>query len=240
MPVFSDVDVEVPVGAVLPYAGPINTATRTRLENRGWLVCDGTPVSRAEYPELYSVIRRLYGYPPDKSSNAGIFCVPDYRGVFLRGLNRDASPAVDPEAEARTYANLNGTGNQGNQVGSRQTEAIQEHEHEYAAAYLSTSPPTPVSGPSPMGMIYSIPPPQPPPPPPSLTLVTGVTNTSETVVSKSSESQPDIVETRPVNAAINFIIKSRSRVRDPGPVGEWAGSDTQDTWPPPAPRDTKR
>jgi microcystin-dependent protein len=204
--------VEVPVGAVLPYAGPINPCTRRSLVEQGWLVCDGAPVYASVYPELYGVIRRLYGWPSGKEGDAGVFCLPDYRGMFLRGLDRGAG--VDPEAAERTPAGPGGTGNKGDQVGSRQGEAIEDHTHTYQETVTAVPNLGQFqAGGLPLGTMAA--------------QTEGVTQV---------DGQPDITETRPVNVAVNFIIKSRSTVSAIsavcGPCRDRGGvcADTEDAW----------
>lgn len=52
----------MPVGSIVPFASDIIPL--------GWLLCDGAPIERSRYPELYDLIG-------DK--------LPDHRGMFLRG-----------------------------------------------------------------------------------------------------------------------------------------------------------
>lgn len=52
--------------------------------------------------------------------------LPDFRGLFLRGV--DHGRGKDPDAEARTA--LHG-GAQGDEVGSVQEDAFKEHRHAY-------------------------------------------------------------------------------------------------------------
>lgn len=56
----------------------------------GWLVADGSAVSRVTYARLFSRIGTTYG-PGNGSST---FNLPDYRGVFVRGL--DNLRGIDP------------------------------------------------------------------------------------------------------------------------------------------------
>lgn len=66
-------DLGLPVGAIIPYAG---TSVPT-----GWLVCDGSAVSRATYATLYSAIGTTYG----SGDGATTFNLPDLRGRFPLG-----------------------------------------------------------------------------------------------------------------------------------------------------------
>ncbi len=122
----------VPVGTVVAYAGLIDEdaqqapARRQILAAQGWLVCDGGTVPVSQYPVLAVVLGNAYG-----NQKNGQFCLPDYRGVFLRGVNGDRQSPNDPAAAQRTGSGPGGQGNTGNQVGSLQTSQFQEHEHQY-------------------------------------------------------------------------------------------------------------
>jgi microcystin-dependent protein len=77
----------LPVGTVAPFAGP-------KIPD-GWLVCDGRTVNESDFPQLHQAIGELYG----KGANAGEFKLPDYRGMFLRGVDPDKT--VDKDRDAR-------------------------------------------------------------------------------------------------------------------------------------------
>ena len=61
-----------------------------------WLFCDGSAVSRSEYPILFAKIGVIYG----NGDGSTTFNLPDYRGTFLRG--QDAGRGLDPDAASRT------------------------------------------------------------------------------------------------------------------------------------------
>jgi microcystin-dependent protein len=65
----------LPSGAVTAFAG---VAAPT-----GWLLCDGSAVSRATYAALFSVIGTTYG----SGNGSTTFNLPDLRGEFIRGLD---------------------------------------------------------------------------------------------------------------------------------------------------------
>lgn len=77
----------LPVGMVSPYAG---TAAPS-----GWLICDGTAVSRDTYANLFTVIGTTYG----SGNGTSTFNVPDLRQRFPLG-----------KAASGTGATLGGTG----------------------------------------------------------------------------------------------------------------------------------
>jgi microcystin-dependent protein len=62
-----------PAGTVVDYAG---SAAPT-----GWLICDGSVVSRATYPQLFTNIGTTYG----AGDGVSTFGIPDYRGKTLVG-----------------------------------------------------------------------------------------------------------------------------------------------------------
>jgi len=119
----------VPIGTIMAYAGDVTANARTRLESQGWLVCDGSDKSKAEYPELDRTIGAYYG----NGKSAAYIKLPDLRGRFLRGVDtriNDDDHGRDPDAYSR-QASAPG-GNKGNQVGSVQEDAMQAHKHEDA------------------------------------------------------------------------------------------------------------
>lgn len=81
-----------PLGSVLPYAGQL---TNEQLNAQGWQLCDGSPLPVAKYPALFELLGTLYGGDGNTHFNA-----PDYRGLFLRGL--DPAGKVDRDAATRT------------------------------------------------------------------------------------------------------------------------------------------
>jgi microcystin-dependent protein len=103
----------MPSGAVSAYAG---TAVPT-----GWLLCDGTPVSRTTYSLLFNAIGTAWG----AGDGSTTFNLPDMRGLFLRGV--DGAAGIDPDKASR-FANNTG-GNTGNNVGSEQSDQLQSHNH---------------------------------------------------------------------------------------------------------------
>lgn len=104
-------------GIVVAFAG-----TRTP---QGWELCDGRYLDKEkkEYKPLFDVIGTIHG--GDANPN---FKLPDYRGLFLRGV--DNSAGRDPEADKRTApGDPPNPGNTGNAVGSIQDEQLKHHIH---------------------------------------------------------------------------------------------------------------
>lgn len=105
-----------PPGAVIAYMG-------TNAPN-GWLMCDGSAISRTQYAALFAVIGTSSGYGDTTTT----FNLPDMRGVFLRGVNGTRSDGNgDPDAANRPGP-ANGA-NGGNAVGSFQRDAVGPHRH---------------------------------------------------------------------------------------------------------------
>jgi hypothetical protein len=148
--------------------------------------------------------------------------------MFMRGLDTTGN-GVDPDLANRTAANPNGTGNTGAAVGSREVEAIQEHEHVYQIACNppppstpQTQPPTPPT-PTVLGPYAS-----PGQDPVGPILETAPAATSAIVLTAENPNVPDTTETRPINIAVYYLIKSRSRVR---PRHHDCGDEAPDTAP---------
>lgn len=72
---YTDMEVEigVPTGCVQAYAGTTTPA--------GWLLCDGSAVSRTDYADLYAVIGDTYG----TGDGSTTFNVPDLVDKFVEG-----------------------------------------------------------------------------------------------------------------------------------------------------------
>jgi microcystin-dependent protein len=104
-----------PTGAVMAFAAASAPT--------GWLICDGTAVSRTTYSTLFGIIGETHG----EGDNSTTFNLPDYRGRFLRG--RDSATARDPNAATRTAMATGG--NTGDNVGSIQDDEFEGHTHTY-------------------------------------------------------------------------------------------------------------
>lgn len=87
----------------------------------GWLLCDGSVVSRTTYAGLFSAV----GVANGNGDGSTTFHLPDIRGRFLRGADDMGTGAAgrDPDAAGRTAANAGG--NTGNTVGSVEADAHQ-------------------------------------------------------------------------------------------------------------------
>lgn len=69
---------DAPIGAIYPYGG--SNAPQ------GFLICDGTAVSRTTYSALFAVIGTSFG----SGDGSTTFNIPDLRGEFLRGAGTNS------------------------------------------------------------------------------------------------------------------------------------------------------
>ena len=103
----------VPVGTVQAFAGD-------SVPN-GWLLCDGSAVSRSTYTELFAVVEGNFGI----GDGVNTFHLPDLRGRFVRGV--DHGTGRDPHATSRDTSQFGG--NMGDAVGSVQNDTFESHTH---------------------------------------------------------------------------------------------------------------
>ena len=183
-----------PAGAIMAFGGT-NIPT-------GWLICDGSVVSRTTYANLFAVLGTAWGI----GDGSATFNLPDMRGNFLRGVDNGAGN--DPDTTDRTVnpnAHFIGgnVGNTGDAVGSYQADQFAAHNHG------GTTVPTPGAQPqyimpaciqvvsgyflnySPSGPPFSAP-----------NFSAGATLASQLVIPSAGGS-----ETRPKNVYVNYIIK---------------------------------
>ena len=106
---------QTPPGTIISGAGPNPPA--------GYMLCDGSAISRAFYANLFNAINVAWGY----GDNASTFNIPDLRGMFIRGV--DSGRGIDPESAGR-YQPYSG-GNSGDNVGSYQQTSVVSHSHHY-------------------------------------------------------------------------------------------------------------
>jgi microcystin-dependent protein len=115
----------VPTGTVIAYAGDVTTPPT------GWLLCDGTAVSRTTYAGLFAVI----GISVGAGDGSSTFNLPDHRGLFLRGFDR--GNGADPDGNSRTA--MNSGGNTGDKIGTVQASQVVSHTHPMATTAICTA-----------------------------------------------------------------------------------------------------
>jgi microcystin-dependent protein len=155
-----------PPGTIVAFAGATIPA--------GWKLCDGSTVNRADNAALFGAIGTAWG----NGDGTTTFNLPDLRGRFLRGVDRNANR--DPDRGTRT-GEMPGQ-NTGDNVGSLQGEGVRNHTHSYVQI---TAAQVQVQGASsPIAVISAV-----------------------TAGQTGGVVGPDNSETRPKNANVNYIIK---------------------------------
>src|SRR3990167_4482456 len=98
-----------PAGAIIAFGGAVAP--------EGYLLCDGTAVSRTTYARLFNSISTAFG----SGDGSTTFNVPNLQGIFPGG--RGNGPANDPDRASRTAMASGGA--TGDNVGSVQLDAVQ-------------------------------------------------------------------------------------------------------------------
>jgi microcystin-dependent protein len=175
----------LPVGTIIAWGGEAKSTPA------GWMLCNGKALGKSAYTELFAAIGTSWGSIGDK------FNLPDLRGRFLRGL--DAGSGRDPDLKKRMPSNPGGSATG---VGSVQEDSLQNHTHSQdahyhlynvpaATAYITESGSTGVH----RSQVYEA------GSSAAKAKIYGATTFGTKSKSKAGE------ESRPKNAAVNFIIK---------------------------------
>lgn len=154
-----------PAGTIQAYGG---TSAPT-----GWLLCEGGTVSRTTYARLFTAISTRFG----SGDGTTTFHLPDFRGRFLRGHAN--SSTNDPDRASRTA--MNSGGSTGDNVGSVQGHAFEDHQHRLNIIDADGGN---------TGRVRS-----------------GGAGTTTFITSANTTGGNPGSETRPINAAVKFIIK---------------------------------
>ena len=94
----------------------------------GYLLCDGSVVSKAQYPELFKAIGVVWG-----ASTSTTFTIPDLRNRFLRGTGTQGADAFGGVAVALGVPQDDKTDRNGLALGSASiTAASSSHRHGFA------------------------------------------------------------------------------------------------------------
>ncbi len=113
---YINTDTNIPAGTILAYA---NNSIPT-----GYLLCDGSAVSRTTYATLFTNIGTTWG----AGDTTTTFNLPDLEGAFLRGTGTHGTNKM---ADNNYYA--------GPAVGAYENDQFQGHKHEVAVTASSTS-----------------------------------------------------------------------------------------------------
>jgi microcystin-dependent protein len=105
----------VPTGVIMMWSQPSPPT--------GFLICDGSLVSRSTYAALFSALSN--GVIWGTGNGSTTFALPDMRGLFVRGVDQGAGR--DPNAAGRTAIATGGA--TGNNAGSYEADAFTQHTH---------------------------------------------------------------------------------------------------------------
>jgi microcystin-dependent protein len=171
----------IPAGTIAPFGGGTVPA--------GWLLCDGSTVSRTTFANLFLAVGTLHG----QGDGSTTFHLPDYRGRFLRGADNMGTGAAgrDPDAAGRTAANTGGATGAG--IGSVQGGANASHTHPQNTGF-NTSQVRPQIGVSGQGPSTS-----------GFWITSGAQATTSNRV--LTDATGDSTETRPQNANLIYCVK---------------------------------
>ncbi|MDQ8202390.1 phage tail protein [Pelagicoccus sp. SDUM812003] len=105
-----------PAGMIAPFAGSSDKVPD------GWLLCDGSELVASAYPELYDIIGKSWGGRQESAGETTIdyFNLPDLRGMFLRGANLDRSDEFADEGPRSVSSS---------DAGTTQVDSLKLHRH---------------------------------------------------------------------------------------------------------------
>lgn len=108
----------VPTGSTLPYAGILGSAPT------GWLICDGSAISRTTYAALFTALGTSFG----AGDGSTTFNLPDLRGRFP--LGKDNLGGTSANRVTATQADNLGQGS-GAETHTLSLTEIPPHTHTY-------------------------------------------------------------------------------------------------------------
>jgi microcystin-dependent protein len=114
---------KTPPGTIVAYGGPAKAPADAGAPSLpdGWLLCDGSAVSRTTYAALFAAIGINFG----GGDGLATFNLPDLRGRFPRGTDHGAGR--DTDAANRLVSNPGG--HAGDVVGSIEADSFASHGH---------------------------------------------------------------------------------------------------------------
>lgn len=112
----------LPPGIIVPFAAN-NPPT-------GWLICDGSAVSRTTYASLFNIIGTTYGV----GNGSTTFNLPDLRNMFIRGI--DASRAIGSiqQDQNKSHNHTGSTASAGNHTHSATTSVAANGNHSHVGS----------------------------------------------------------------------------------------------------------
>jgi hypothetical protein len=195
--------VEVPIGTAVAYAGEVVDNGKAVIIEQNWLLCNGAALSSTQYNPLFQHIKTAHGNASNDADPATDFNLPDYRGLFLRGVTSTTKRDPNPSDRERPWNNSGG--NVGNRVGSIQLGATKtptknfiidlENKHTHGdPTWNGQAGPyeVAVEGRGPGGVDFGA--------------QSAQTNTGDGHTHEIKSGGDD--ETRPINAYVNYIVRA--------------------------------
>lgn len=159
----------------------------------GWLLCDGSDVSRTKYHRLFAAIGTTFGSGDGETT----FSLPDYRGAFLRGTganNGYSGPSLNQSQSHATQRHAHTATSSVTDPGHAHTQNTVNDDFNCSSTYPNFSTPSFPNYDSTGSKTWSN----------VNSQTTGIT-VSTTV--NNSTTNVDINETRPYNYGVWWIIK---------------------------------
>lgn len=179
----------LPVGAIAAFWW-----TCTPEPPAGWLLCDGSSISKDQFPRLYDHLLRLQSGDSNMPRGANVVLLPDLRGYFLRGL--DPSGRADPDGGDRAIGHTQGFASAlptGKEPFTSEESGAHTHTHEVQVWTVDSGDVVGSLGEGGPRARAGM---------PRLRVPASADSRHGHVVEKGGD-----VETRPKNVAVNFIIK---------------------------------
>jgi microcystin-dependent protein len=119
-----------PIGTIICFAG--------QLVPTGWILCDGTEISKSEYPKLFSVIGNTYGTPVNSSN----FILPNLQQRIPLGKSNsnnlgDNGGNSNITLSTNQLPSHNHTGTTNSAGSHNHTATDLGHNHQYNDAYFA-------------------------------------------------------------------------------------------------------
>ena len=174
----------MPTGTVVPFAGAVGGAVKPPA---GWLLCDGSQQSRTTYAALFATIGTAWG----SGDGATSFNLPELRGRFLRGADQGSGNDPGPRNPIQAGGNPSGVGTlEGGDLASH-SHGVNDPGHSHTIpAYQNVA-----GGNWGLNQLYN-----------NVNGYLGPVGLSASATGISIAASGG-TETRPVNAAVNYIIK---------------------------------
>jgi len=175
-----------PIGSIVAYIMPTSPY--------GWLICDGSEISRSQYQSLFNTIGTTFG----QGDGINTFKLPDYRGAFLRGaghngnVNHNGPSLNQPQNDSLGIHNHTARNNINDPGHSHTQTTVNDDFNNSGGAYPSYAKPSYPQYDSAGFKTWTN------------TIDSSGTNIT---VSTTIDNCGNTVETRPYNYGINWIIK---------------------------------